>query len=253
MTVWFQYIVAAIISLIFIYLFLKRIIINIKKWCKNSKNKKELLILIENEGIKEKEFNKKIKDMLKDSSIPDSVKETFNFNFYKVETINQENNENMAWKTFVLIITSVLANNSRGKTGEAIDSIFNIFSEIKTMVKNNKFRSLTSEFLIIFLNNNLRPILNLSRKYFIVNDQGKNELKDKYNEDSFEVKIIWDSIDNLRNKLIKSNDLKILSLLSRSNFSSKDIFKLLNVDYEENKDDILIPNNEETNTINLQS
>lgn len=184
-----------------------------------------------------KEVNKALKKLAQSSALP---KLKINLDL-KVVSVEIESNvakgeRNIAYVSFVLIITSVLANDAeKGKIQEAIDSIFSVFKKIQNLLLETRNPNIASMLLIFVLNKYLRPILNASREIMDVDSNGKNKLKSqgKIPDISKLEEDLWEKIKEARKKLMKNNILRLLSLFGNLAYTNKEISEIMNFNKSE--------------------
>lgn len=149
------------------------------------------------------------------------------FNFISTEIGKGKKSTKIAWEFFILLTTSVLANESKGLISEAVSSIFNIYQKSRALLFETESSNLITDIILKILNLKIRPILTSSRHLpqiernnILIVDDNKLTEPQKNN--------FWQSIENLRTDLIENKYLKFISLASLSSQTNDDIIKLLN-------------------------
>ena len=113
--------------------------------------------------------------------IPDEI----NFKYFKWNLKKNKNNSSLAWKLFIILTTSILANkipNEEGNFKLILNGIYSIFKDIKKNLLEYEGAKITTEVTLTLLNKELRPFLgkwhskNINQEFNIIDDDFKKEL-----------------------------------------------------------------------------
>ncbi|ATI73961.1 hypothetical protein [Mesoplasma florum] len=255
------YLVIILIIILF-FIFIPLIIKSIKLKLKNNKNlkqtKESFKNLLDNKDLslnnkiffkrEDKKLNLHLKELIGSSSLSSSVKTNLDFKIvtFEIQSNLPEkiNNRQISWKAFTAIITSVITNDSRGDTAEAVNSIYQLFKFLKKLVIESENSPIIPSMLLKIINTDLRPILTFTRSFMFSDAEGKNKVKKDFEnqEEQF-----WNKINDLKITLLERNDLKILCLFSQNYITTDEIYNLLNISDELKKQ--LMSKNKESKKI----
>ncbi len=151
----------------------------IKKCSKKHRNFKKIItkLLEEQKIINKIGLNKKIQEYFK--TIPITVK--ISLKFFTFETGVNKKNTKIAWKFFILLVTSVLANKSKGLVSEATTSLLNIFNKSKNLLIEDEAPILITELILKIINLKIRPILIKTREFKQIKQNNLNIILMKMN------------------------------------------------------------------------
>lgn len=154
------------------------------------------------------------------------------FKFIETE-FKKEDTTKIAWNFFIILTTSVLANNSKGLVSEAVDNIYKIFKQSRDLLLKTKESSLLTEVILKIMNLKIRPLLVTTRNFPQKNENGINVVDDKKLIEK-QKNDFWKKIEELRKSLIEEKYLRFIALISLSNMTNEDIIKMLNYKIKKN-------------------